>query len=169
MKFRKLVSAVMSAVFFVSSMGITAAATPETVQDKLGAIEKDTYGTIQTGALVDRINKIEKDYDGSHRSGSMMARVNAIYNEVYTNSTKPSLLADLNAVEWNIGHEVSMEPVDSRMADLEMSMMGKTGTGTYKQRLTALSKASFGTAVLPLDQVRVPADKIGRASCRERV
>lgn len=38
MKFRKLVSAVMSAVFFVSSMGITAAATPETVQDKLGAI-----------------------------------------------------------------------------------------------------------------------------------
>ena len=151
MKFRKLVSAVMSAVFFVSSMGITAAATPETVQDKLGAIEKDTYGTIQTGALVDRINKIEKDYDGSHRSGSMMARVNAIYDEVYTNSTKPSLLADLNAVEWNIGHEVSMEPVDSRMADLEMSMMGKTGTGTYKQRLTALSKASFGTAVLPVD------------------
>ena len=141
MKFRKLVSAVMSAVFFVSSMGITAAATPETVQDKLGAIEKDTYGTIQTGALVDRINKIEKNYDGSHRSGSMMARVNAIYNEVYTNSTKPSLLADLNAVEWNIGHEVSMEPVDSRMADLEMSMMGKTGTGTYKQSLTALSKA----------------------------
>ena len=90
----------------------------------------------------------------------MMARVNAIYDEVYTNSTKPSLLADLNAVEWNIGHEVSMEPVDSRMADLEMSMMGKTGTGTYKQRLTALSKASFGTAVLPLDQVRVPADTL---------
>ena len=158
MKFRKLISAVMSAVFLVSSMGITAAATPETVQDKLGAIEKDTYGTVQTGALVDRINKLEKDYDGTHRSGSMMARVNAIYDEVYTNSTKPSLLADLNAVEWNIGHEVSMEPVDSRMADLEMSMTGKTGTGTYKQRLASLSKASFGTAVLPLEQVRVPAE-----------
>ena len=140
MKFRKLISAVMSAVFFVSSMGITAAATPETVQDKLGAIEKDTYGTVQTGALIDRINKLEKDYDGTHRSGSMMARVNAVYDEVYTNSTKPSLLADLNAVEWNIGHEVSMEPVDSRMADLEMSMTGKTGTGTYKQRLASLSK-----------------------------
>ena len=160
MKFRKLISAVMSAVFLVSSMGITAAATPETVQDKLGTIEKDTYGTVQTGALVDRINKLEKDYDGTHRSGSMMARVNAIYDEVYTNSTKPSLLADLNAVEWNIGHEVSMEPVDSRMADLEMSMTGKTGTGTYKQRLVSLSKASFGTAVLPLEQVRVPAETL---------
>ena len=74
MKFRKLFSVLLSAVFLVSSMGITAAATPETVQDKLGAIERDTYGTVQTGALVDRINKLEKDYDGTHRSGSMMAR-----------------------------------------------------------------------------------------------
>lgn len=53
-----------------------------------------------------------------------------------------------------------MEPVDSRMADLEMSMTGKTGTGTYKQRLASLSKASFGTAVLPLEQVRVPAETL---------
>ena len=53
-----------------------------------------------------------------------------------------------------------MEPVDSRMADLEMSMTGKTGTGTYKQRLASLSKASFGTADLPLEQVRVPAETL---------
>ena len=46
------------------------------------------------------------------------------------------------------------------MADLEMSMTGKTGTGTYKQRLASLSKASFGTAVLPLEQVRVPAETL---------
>ena len=41
-----------------------------------------------------------------------------------------------------------------------MSMTGKTGTGTYKQRLVSLSKASFGTAVLPLEQVRVPAETL---------
>ena len=45
MKFHKLLSVLLSAVLLVSSMGITAAATPETVQDKLGAVEKDTYGT----------------------------------------------------------------------------------------------------------------------------
>ena len=43
---------------------------------------------------------------------------------------------------------------------LERSMTGKTGTGTYKQRLASLSKASFGTAVLPLEQVRVPAETL---------
>lgn len=53
-----------------------------------------------------------------------------------------------------------MDPVDSRIADLEMDMTGKTGTGTYKQRLAALSQASFGSATLPLDQVRVPAETL---------
>ena len=62
MRFRKLLSVLLSAVFFVSSMGITAAATPETVQDKLGAVEKDTYGTEQTGALIDRATGLTVAY-----------------------------------------------------------------------------------------------------------
>ena len=125
MKFRKLFSAMLSAVFLISSMGMAAAATPETVQDKLAAIEKDTYGVEQTGALVERINKLEKNYDGTHRTGSMMARVDAIYDEVYTNSTQPSILTDLNAIEWNINHQVSMSSVEKRIADMEMSINGK--------------------------------------------
>ena len=160
MKFRKLFSAMLSAVFLISSMGMAAASTPETVQDKLAAVEKDTYGVEQTGALVERINKLEKDYDGTHRSGSMMARVNAIYDEVYTNSTKPSTLADLNAIEWNIDHQVSMNSVEKRIADMEMSINGKTSEGTYKQRIQALSKASFGSETLPLEQTLVPANTL---------
>jgi hypothetical protein len=150
----------LSAVFLISSMGMAAASTPETVQDKLAAVEKDTYGVEQTGALVERINKLEKDYDGTHRSGSMMARVNAIYDEVYTNSTKPSTLADLNAIEWNIDHQVSMNSVEKRIADMEMSINGKTSEGTYKQRIQALSKASFGSETLPLEQTLVPANTL---------
>ena len=160
MKFRKLFSAMLSAVFLISSMGMAAASTPETVQDKLAAVEKDTYGVEQTGALVERINKLEKDYDGTHRSGSMMARVNAIYDEVYTNSTKPSTLADLNAIEWNIDHQVSMNSVEKRIADMEMSINGKTDEGTYKQRIQVLSKASFGSETLPLEQTLVPANTL---------
>ena len=160
MKFRKLCSAMLSAVFLISSMGMAAASTPETVQDKLAAVEKDTYGVEQTGALVERINKLEKDYDGTHRTGSMMARVNAIYDEVYTNSTHPSTLADLNAIEWNIDHQVSMNSVEKRVADMEMSINGKTGEGTYKQRIKTLSKASFGSATLPLEQTVVPANTL---------
>lgn len=160
MKFRKLFSAMLSAVFLISSMGMAAAATPETVQDKLAAIEKDTYGVEQTGALVERINKLEKNYDGTHRTGSMMARVDAIYDEVYTNSTQPSILTDLNAIEWNINHQVSMSSVEKRIADMEMSINGKTEEGTYKQRIKTLSKSSFGSATLPLAQTVVPANTL---------
>ena len=141
-------------------MGIAVAATPQTVQDKLAAVEKDAYGTEQTGAILDRINKLEKDFDGKHHTGSMMARVDALYDEVYTNSTKPSILAELNAIEWNINHEVSMNSVEKRVADMEMSINGKTSEGTYKQRIKALSEASFGSATLPLAQTIVPANTL---------
>ena len=123
-------------------------------------MEKDAYGTEQTGAILDRINKLEKDFDGKHRTGSMMARVDALYDEVYTNSTKPSILAELNAIEWNINHEVSMNSVEKRVADMEMSINGKTSEGTYKQRIKALSEASFGSATLPLAQTIVPANTL---------
>lgn len=160
MTLRKFFSALLCAIFLVSSMGIVAAATPDTVQDKLELIEKDTYGTPQTGALLDRIIKLEKDYDGGNRTGSLMARVNAIYDEVYTNSTYPSILAELNAIEWNVTHEVSMDSVENRVANLEIRLAGQTSEGTYKKRIAALAKISFGTATLPMAPIAVPANTL---------
>lgn len=158
--FKKLLSAFFCAVFLLGLSGFVSAAEPETVQAKLTAIEKDTYGQEQTGALIDRINKLEKDYDGTHRQGSMMARVNAVYQEVYTNSSKPSVLAELNAIEWNINHEVSMRSVDQRVADMEMKLKGDTSEGTYQQRIRNLSELSFGTTTLPMNRVTVPKDTL---------
>lgn len=157
---RKFLLMALAAVFLLTSMGTAVAAVPDTVEDKLAAIETDTYGAVQTGALVDRINKLEKDYDGVHRSGSMMARVNALYDEVYTNSTQPSTLADLNAIEWNVNHQVSMDSVDSRIVDLETKLNGKTGTGTYRARIKALSALAFGPFAVPLDSVTVPGNTL---------
>ena len=160
MKFRKICAMFLSAMLIVSSMGLASAATPETVQAKLAAVEKDTYGTEQTGALLDRINKLEKDYNGSHKTGSMMARVDALYDEVYTNGSKPSVLAQLNAIEWNIDHEVSMKSVEKRVADMEMTINGQTNEGTYKKRIQELAAASFGTTDLPMEQVTVPKNTL---------
>ncbi len=160
MKFRKVCALFLSAMLLVSSVGMASAATPETVQAKLAAVEKDTYGTEQTGALLDRINKLEKEYNGSHNTGSMMARVDALYDEVYTNGGKPSILAQLNAIEWNIDHEVSMNSVEKRVADMEMTINGQTDEGTYKKRIQALAAASFGTVDLPMEQVNVPKNTL---------
>lgn len=168
-KLTKIFSVLLAVVFFTSSMSLVSAATPDTVQDKLAAIERDTYGNEQTGAVMDRINKLEKDYNASHRTGSMMARVDALYNEVYTNSTRPSVLADLNAIEWNISHEVSMDSVEKRVAAMEMTINGKTSEGTYKERIAALSKASFGTETLPLEQTGVPANTLVKVALVDEV
>lgn len=163
----KALSVLLSAVMIATSASLASAATPDTVQAKLAAIEKDTYGSTQTGAVMDRINKLEKDYNASHRTGSMMARVDALYNDVYTNSTTPSVLADLNAIEWNISHEVSMESVEKRVADMEMTINGKTSEGTYRSRIAALSKASFGSETLPLEQTAVPANTLVKVALVE--
>jgi putative PEGA domain protein len=160
---KKILSVFVALVFFVTQAGFALAATPEAVQDKLGAVEKDTYGTVQTGALMDRLNKLERDYDGSHRTGSMSARINAIYEEVYTNSSTPSILANLNAIEWYVSHEVSMDSVEDRIVNLEQLLKGKTSTGTYRKRIDALQKAAFGADKVPLSLVTVPANTLIKA------
>lgn len=160
MKLRKFMSVLVSASLFVTSFGIAAAAVPETVQGKLAAIEQDTYGAEQTGAVLDRLSRLEKEYDGTHRSGSMMARVDALYDEIYNNGADPSLLAQLNAIEWSMGHKVSMKPVQARVAEMEMGIAGKTDEGTYRQRIGKLSKSAFGEVELPMVQTVVPASTL---------
>ena len=88
------------------------------------------------------------------------SRIDAIYDEVYTNSTTPSVLMDLNAIEWNINHETSMRSVQERISEMEMALLGKTGEGTFKKRISALSMASFGTKDIPVTSVSVPANTL---------
>ena len=164
MLFRKLMSVLLSAVFLISTLGTASASAPDTVQDKLVAVETDTYGGAQTGALIDRINHLEKDYEGTHRTGSMMERVDALYSHLYDNASGPSIMAELNAVEWSIEHQVSMKPVQQRITEMETNIQGKTGEGTYRQRIAKLSSYAFGSNTLPLTQVSVPANTLIKVS-----
>ena len=56
---KKIISMLLTVALLVSTMGMAAAATPETVQAKLALIETDTYGSEQTGAVMDRLSKLE--------------------------------------------------------------------------------------------------------------
>ena len=141
---QKLCALALTLVLALTSVGTAfAAEPPNAVQSKLALIEQDTYGREQTGALIDRVNRLERDYD-----------------EVYTNSTTPSVLMDLNAIEWNINHETSMRSVQERISEMEMALLGKTGEGTFKKRISALSMASFGTKDIPVTSVSVPANTL---------
>jgi len=157
---KKLTGLLVSVSLFVTMTAAPLSAAPDTVQGKLALVERDTYGTEQVGAVLERINRLETDMVGSHLNDNMMARVNALYERLYVNGEHPSELAQLNAIEWCINHEVSMTPIQKRLSDMEMALEGKTNTGTFSERIDALAKAAFGAAILPMEQVDVPADTL---------
>lgn len=160
MFYKGCLSALLAAMLAVTPLTTCSAAIPQTVQDKLAAIEADAYGGEQSGALLDRISRLETDFNGNHMNGSLMARVDAIYDQLYNNAAGPSVLAKINAIEWNISHQVSMKSVQQRVTDLELELQGKTDGGTFTTRLSALSELSFGNVTLPMVPTEVPANTL---------
>ena len=151
-----MLSAVM--LFTMSATGLAAA--PDTLHGKIAAIETDVYGSEQIGAIGERLNKLETDITGKHLTESMMARVNTLYEVLYINESHPSMLAELNAIEWTINHEVNMTPVQPRLANLEMTLEGKTSAGDFDSRIDALGKVAFGSIDIPMELTDVPADTL---------
>ena len=97
---RKLLGVLLAAVMMFETMGLAMAAAPETMADKLAAVERTAYGTPQTGALLDRVNKLEKDFEGEHSPNeSVMQRVDNLYATMFKNENGPSLVTRMNAIE----------------------------------------------------------------------
>ena len=165
---KKIMSTALCAALFVTQVGVVRAA-EETVQGKLSAVEQETWGGEQTGALLDRIHRLEKDYLGAHNNGAMLERVNIVYDDIFDNSMGPGLLTQLNAIEWGLMHEVSPKSVDKRVTEMEMLVAGKTSAGTYKKRIQDLGTAAFGGYSVPLEQVTVPKNTLIRIALTQAV
>ena len=88
----------VTAIFMVELVAVSGAmaATPETMQDKLVAVEKAAYGEAQTGALLDRVSRLEKDFTKSQPNESVMKRVDDIYEKMFMNDLGPSLITQMN-------------------------------------------------------------------------
>lgn len=162
-------SIALTGMMLFLSGGTALADVDNTVQAKLVAVEKETYGTPQTGPLLDRLASLEKGYFGREYQGSMLERVDTVYNDIYDNEKKPSLLTELNAVEWGILHKVSDRPIDKRITDLEMYITGQASTGTYASRIAALGRYAFGTYEVPLRQITVPKDTLIRIALTQNI
>ena len=154
MSLKKIIcGAVAASMIFSASVF---AAPVDSANAKLIKIEIDTYGIEQSGALLDRISRLEKSYSGQNVNGNMNARIDAIYNMLYENNTEPGILAKINALEWNVSHEVQSGGVDRRLTALENSILGKTGDGTFNERISILAKASYGAEILPITLTPIP-------------
>ena len=166
---KKLFRIMLCAVFLVTMTGTAFAEVANTADDKIAAIEVTLYGAAQTGPLAERLNKLEKDFEGTHTGGSLMDRINALYDATYDNSAGPSLITQMSALEWAISHKVSMECMQQRVNNMEMSVNGKTATGTFKSRVDALSQFAFGSKEIPLAQTAVPANTLAKVALVDRL
>ena len=162
---KKLFCLLLSAIFFFETLGIAAAAAPETMAEKLAAVERTAYGEPQTGALLDRVNKLEKDFEGENSPrSSVMERVDAVYETMFGNAAGPSLVTQMNAIEWGITRAVSMDSIQKRVSAMEITMTGKPSEGTYRHRIDTLAGYAFGTKDIPLSKVSIPANTLVKVS-----
>lgn len=154
------------AVMILSAGTVFAA---ESANELLKKIELTTYGSEQTGALIDRLNRLEKDYSGKNLEGNLNTRLQALYAIIYENSGSPSILAKVNALEWNLNHAAEIDGLDSRISNLENTILGKLNEGNFIYRIRELAKASFGSEDIPLVEMQLPADTLIKAELIDSV
>ncbi len=132
------------------------------LQGKLIAVEKILFGMPQTGAILEQLNYIEKEYYGSVRQGSLQERIDNIYEQIFDNSYAPSAIAQMNAIEWALMHKVSMEPIQTRLTNLETILYGKPQSGSFYSRMIALGNIAFGNSeeAIPMSHTIVPANTL---------
>ncbi len=159
---KRLFRIMLTALLIFQSVGVALAAVPTTMQEKLAATEKAAYGQPQTGALLDRLSKLEKDFSSSNPKESVMNRVDALYSLMLLNETGPSLVTQMNAVEWAITRQISMESIQKRISDMEITMQGKPTEGSYRTRIDTLAGYAFGSKEIPLSAGKVPANTLVR-------
>lgn len=157
---KKLFSLLLSALLLIESVGLVAAAAPETMQEKLDATERAAYGQPQTGALLDRLAHLEKDFWTASPQKSVVERTDALYAIMLENEDGPSLVTQMNAVEWAITQEVSMASIQKRVGEMEITLQGRPSEGSYRQRIDALATAAFGSHEIPLSVGMVPANTL---------
>ena len=158
MRVKKIFCAMAAALILLTFS--LCAADDESANAKLARIEIDTYGAEQYGALLDRIGRLERDLNGRNTTGNMNARLEEIADILYNSDEGPGVLAKINALEWNANHLVRNGGIESRLTALEREILGKTGEGTFNDRILTLARASYGEEILPIIQVQIPANTL---------
>ena len=160
---RKYVSVIVILLLLCSNMSLIFAngSSDMAVLDKVTLVEKFFEGTEQTGPLVERISKLEKDLWGKEDKGSLVARVDKLYAYCHQNSeSAPSFLIKMNAVEWTLTRTVTVQPVKLRIENLERTLNGSVGTGSFETRLNQLLKYAYATGNVTLTNVTVDKDNL---------
>lgn len=160
---RKITSLLVLTLLICSNMSwaFASVTTEMAVVDKVVVAEKFFNGTEQTGALVERISKLEKDLWGKENTGSLVNRADKLYNYcLVTSEISPSFSIKMNAAEWSLTHGVTVQPIKTRIENLERVMIGNTSTGSYEERLSQLLKLAYTNGKPVVTKVTVNKDTL---------
>lgn len=165
---RKLAAFMLAVVMMVSTVGTTAAAAEMTVMDKLNALDTEVYGMPQTGSLVDRIEGIEKSIYETLLNGAILARADNLYSLVFDNTTAhTSFMMQLNAVEWALSHNLTYEPIKTRIENLETAIYGGPKEGSLHSRMNTLTELAFPGGSVQVTDTVVPANNLMKIKLAE--
>lgn len=160
---RKFTSLLVITLLICSNMSLVFAnvSSELAVIDKVVVVEKFFTGTEQTGALVERINKLEKDLWGKESTGALVNRVDKMYAYCkITTNNEPSFLIKMNAAEWSLTHMVTVQPIKTRIENLERVLMGNTASGSFDERLNHLLKLAYTSGKPGITSVTVEKDNL---------
>jgi uncharacterized membrane protein len=75
-------------------------------------------------------------------------------------SGTPSFAIKLNAVEWALTHDIAMQPVKTRLENLEKVMFGSPVQGSFDGRLTKLIKLAFPDGQIEVGSAAIAKDSL---------
>ena len=161
---KKLASIVLSMVVAMSSAVPVFAAHDNNLPaaDKVSAMEKLLYGTVQNGSLVQRMDSLEDDVYGTVTTNGVLERINNMYDYLDgDDKTEASFNTRLNVVEWRFQESMTNDPAKTRIEQLEKFVNGNTVGGSLSDRLDNLTKmASYKNGNIPVQEVTLPKDNV---------
>ena len=90
-----------------------------------------------------------------------MSRVDKLYTYSRVNvDMVPSFLMKMNAAEWSLTHMVTMQPIKTRMENLERVLMGNAATGPFEDRLNQLLKLAYTNGKPAMNNVALNKDTL---------
>lgn len=101
----------------------------------LEANEVLVFGRAGQGSIIDRLDRVDQALLGATQTGTVISRTQKQAERLRGGSQDNlSVLARVNASEWSLDKELSLNPLERRLADLEMRLTGKVSNYSLETR-----------------------------------
>lgn len=107
----------------------------ESPSPTLESSELTVFGQVGQGAIIDRLDRLDQAVVGAKQSGTVTSRIAKSGERLRGGSASNiSIIARVNATEWALDGQVSIKPLERRLADLESRLVGRVSNYSLETR-----------------------------------